>query len=293
MADEPLLPGRSYLMKTGARTVPARVGQLKHRLDIETLDQLAARTLAPNEIGSCTLALGEPVAFEPYAVSRDLGGFILIDRLSNETVGAGVLRFALRRAHNVRWQALDVDRAAREAAKGQTARVLWFTGLSGAGKSTVANLVERALHAEGRHTYLIDGDNLRHGLNRDLGFSAADRVENIRRAAEVAHLMADAGLIVLVALISPFRNEREAARRRIGDRFVEVFVDLPLAEAEARDPKGLYAMARRGELKNFTGVDSPYEPPEAPEIRIDAAGMTAEAAAAQVLAWLHGAEAGA
>ena len=284
MADEALLPGRSYLLKVGTKTVTAQVTQLKHRLDVTTLEELAARTLTLNEIGSCNLSLGEPVAFTPYAENRDLGGFILIDRYSNATVGAGVIRFALRRAHNLHWQALDVDKAARAAMKSQTGRVVWFTGLSGAGKSTVANLVERRLHLEGRHTYLLDGDNVRHGLNRDLGFSEADRVENIRRVAEVARMMVDAGLIVLVSFISPFRSERRMARERVGeDEFVEVFVDTPLAVAEARDPKGLYRKAREGTLRNFTGVDSPYEPPEAPEIRLDGAVLTAEAAAERVL----------
>ena len=291
MADEPMLPGRSYLLKLGAKTVPAQVTQLKHRLDVTTLDELAARTLGLNEIGACNLSLSEPVAFEPYLENRDLGGFILIDRLSNATVGAGVIRFALRRAHNVHWQPLDVNKAAREAMKGQKGQVVWFTGLSGAGKSTIANLVEQRLHGEGRHTYLLDGDNVRHGLNRDLGFSEGDRVENIRRVAEVARLMVDAGLIVLVSFISPFGAERRMARELMGpDEFVEVFVDAPLELAEARDPKGLYRKAREGTLKNFTGVDSPYEAPEAPEVRLDVAALSVEAAAEQVLQHLRSQE---
>jgi bifunctional enzyme CysN/CysC len=242
-----------------------------------------------NEIGVCNISLDMPVAFEPYAESRDLGGFILIDRMSNRTVGAGMIHFALRRSQNVHWQALDVDRAARATLKGHRGRVIWFTGLSGSGKSTIANMVEKKLHAMGRHTYLLDGDNVRHGLNRDLGFTDEDRVENIRRIAEVAKLMADAGLIVLVSFISPFRAERALARNLMpeGD-FVEVFVDTPLAVAEARDVKGLYAKARAGELKNFTGIDSPYEAPESPEIRIDTTALSAEAAAEHVTAWMEG-----
>jgi bifunctional enzyme CysN/CysC len=288
MAQEPLLPGRAYLMKIGAKTVSAQITQLKHRLDVTSLDELAARTLGPNEIGVANISLAENVAFTPYADNRDLGGFILIDRYTHATVGAGVIRFALRRSHNVHWQALDVNKASREAMKGQKSRVVWFTGLSGAGKSTIANLVERRLHAEGRHTYLLDGDNVRHGLNRDLGFSEADRVENIRRVAEVARMMVDAGLIVLVSFISPFRSERRMARERVEPgEFIEVFVDAPLEVAEARDPKGLYRKARRGELSNFTGVDSPYEAPEAPDIHLDASGLTPDAAAEQVLEHLR------
>ena len=293
MADEPMLPGRSYLLKLASKTVTAQVTQLKHRLDVTTLDELAARTLGLNEIGACNLSLSEPVAFEPYERNRDLGGFILIDRVSNATVGAGVIRYALRRAHNLHWQALDVNKASREAMKGQKGRVVWFTGLSGAGKSTIADLVEQRLHAEGRHTYLLDGDNVRHGLNRDLGFSEADRVENIRRIGEVAKLMVDAGLIVLVSFISPFRAERRMARELMAPgEFVEVFVDAPLELAEARDPKGLYRKARAGQLKNFTGVDSPYEAPEAPEIRLDVAALSPQAAAEQVLEHLRAPERG-
>ncbi|MBW8812398.1 MAG: sulfate adenylyltransferase subunit CysN [Caulobacterales bacterium] len=287
--DEPLLPGRPYLMKLGARTVTAQVAEPKHKINVNTLEKLAATRLELNEIGVCNLSLSAPVAFDPYAENKDLGGFILIDRLSNRTVGAGMLHFALRRSQNIHWQALDVDKAARSAAKGQKARVVWFTGLSGAGKSTIANLVEKRLHAEGRHTYLLDGDNVRHGLNRDLGFTEEDRVENIRRVAEVSKLMVDAGLIVLVSFISPFRAERAMARELMGEReFVEVFVDTPLGEAEKRDVKGLYAKARAGQLKNFTGIDSPYEAPENPEIRIDTTALTPEQAAEQIFAWLEG-----
>jgi bifunctional enzyme CysN/CysC len=256
---------------------------------VSTLEHLAAKTLELNEIAVCNLSLDRLVAFDPYEVNRDLGGFILIDRTSNATVGAGAIRFALRRAHNIHWQALDVDRAARAHIKGQRPAVLWFTGLSGAGKSTIANLVEKKLHSLGRHTVLLDGDNIRHGLNRDLGFTDADRVENVRRVAEVAKLMSDAGLIVLVSFISPFRAERELARSLVArGEFYEIFVDTPLAEAERRDVKGLYRKARTGELKNFTGVDSPYEPPATPEIRIDTMAMNAADAAEYIVAHVTG-----
>jgi bifunctional enzyme CysN/CysC len=287
--EEPMLPGRPYLLKLGTRTVAAQVAEPKYKVNVNTLEHLAARRLELNEIGVCNLTLDAPIAFDPYAENHDLGGFILIDRISNRTVGAGLLHFALRRSQNIHWQALDVDKAARAASKGQKARVVWLTGLSGAGKSTVANLVEKRLAVEGRHTYLLDGDNVRHGLNKDLGFTEADRVENIRRVAEVAKLMVDAGLIVLVSFISPFRAERQMARDLMGEReFVEVFVDTPISEAERRDVKGLYAKARAGELKNFTGVDSPYEAPEDPEIRIDTTRLSAEQAAEQIFAWLEG-----
>ena len=287
--DEAMLPGRPYLMKLGTRTVAAQVAEPKFKINVNTLEHLAARRLELNEIGVCTLTLDAPIAFDPYVENRDLGGFVLIDRMTNRTVAAGMLHFALRRSQNIHWQALDVDKAARAGAKGQTGRVVWLTGLSGAGKSTIANLVEKRLMAEGRHTYLLDGDNVRHGLNKDLGFTEQDRVENIRRVAEVAKLMVDAGLIVLVSFISPFRAERQMARALMADgEFVEVFVDTPLSEAEKRDVKGLYKKARAGELKNFTGVDSPYEPPENPEIRIDTTELTAEQAAEQVFDWLEG-----
>ena len=286
--EEPLLQGRTYLMKLGTRTVAATVAPLKHKINVNTLEQLPAERLELNDVGVCELELDRAIAFEPYAVSRALGGFILIDRLSNGTVGAGLINFALRRSENVHWQALDVDRQLRARQKGQRACVLWLTGLSGAGKSTIANLVEKALAAQGRHTYLLDGDNVRHGLNKDLGFTAQDRVENIRRIAEVSRLMVDAGLIVLVSFISPFRSERRMARALFAPgEFFEVFVDTPLAEAERRDVKGLYRKARRGELKNFTGIDSPYEAPEAAEMRIDTTQLSAAAAAQQIVAFLE------
>ena len=288
MHEAPMLRGRSYLLKIGARQASATIAPLKYRIDVETLEHLAAESLALNEIGVCEMELDRPIAFEPYADNRDLGGFILIDRLTNDTVGAGMLHFALRRADNVHWQAVDVDKRAHAALKAQRPCILWFTGLSGAGKSSIANLVEKKLHAAGRHTYLLDGDNVRHGLNRDLGFTAADRVENVRRVAEVAKLMVDAGLIVLVAFISPFRSEREMARALMEPgEFVEIFVDTPLEVAEARDAKGLYAKARRGDLVNFTGVDSPYEAPLAPQIRIDTTRTSAEEAAELVVAYLR------
>ena len=288
MHDEPMLQGRSYLMKCAARTVGATITPLKHRINVNTLERTAAERLELNDIGVCELELDEPIAFEPYAHSRELGGFILIDRLSNATVGAGLIHFALRRSQNVHWQALDIDKQLRAQQKGQKACVLWLTGLSGAGKSTIANLIEKQLTTAGRHTYLLDGDNVRHGLNKDLGFAAQDRVENIRRVAEVARLMVDAGLIVLVSFISPFRAERRMARALFEPgEFIEVFVDTPLAVAEQRDAKGLYGKARRGELKNFTGIDSPYEAPEYAEIRIDTTTLSAQAAAELVVAHLR------
>ncbi len=273
MATEELLPGRPYLLKIGTRTVTATVARPKYSVNVNTLEHTAARTLGLNEIGVCNISLDRPVPFDPYQVNRDTGGFILIDRLTNATVGAGMLHFALRRADNVHWQAVDVDREARSLLSGHRPALLWFTGLSGSGKSTVANLVERELHALGHRTYLLDGDNVRHGLNRDLGFTEADRVENIRRVAEVGRLMVDAGLIVLASFISPFRAERRLARELLGEgEFVEIFVDSGLEAAEARDRKGLYAKARRGELVNFTGIDSPYETPESPELHLDSSG---------------------
>jgi bifunctional enzyme CysN/CysC len=270
MHDRPMLQGRSYLLKMGTKTVSATVSPIKYRINVNTLEHVAARKLELNDIGVCGLQLSAPVAFESYADNRDLGGFILIDRITNATVGAGLVHFALRRSQNVHWQALDVDKKARAELAGHRPCVVWFTGLSGAGKSTIANLLEKRLHALGCHTYLLDGDNVRHGLNKDLGFTDADRVENIRRVAEVARLMTDAGLIVLVSFISPFRAERRMARELVSEEeFVEVFVDAPLSVAESRDPKGLYKKARRGELKNFTGLDSPYEPPEHADVRVD------------------------
>jgi bifunctional enzyme CysN/CysC len=288
MGEQPMLRGRSYLMRIGPKTATATIAPLKYQLDVNTLEHLAAEKLELNEIGVCELELDQPICFDPYAENRDTGGFILIDRLTNHTIGAGMLRFALRRAHNIHIQYIDVDKAARSALKRQKPCMLWLTGISGAGKSTIANLVEKKLHLMGYHTYILDGDNVRHGLNKDLGFTDADRVENIRRVAEVAKLMLDAGLIVLTAFISPFRAERRTARSLVKDgEFIEIFVDAPLDVAEKRDPKGLYKKARRGEIKNFTGVDSPYETPEAPEIYLDTASLTPEAAADRVLSTLQ------
>jgi bifunctional enzyme CysN/CysC len=288
MADEPLLPGRQYLLKIGTRTVGASVTEPKYKVNVNTLEHLAAKQLELNEIGVCNLALDRPVAFDPYVVNRETGGFILIDRMSNHTVGAGMLHFALRRASNIHLQHVDVDKAARARLKGQKPAVVWFTGLSGSGKSTIANLVEKKLLASGHHTYLLDGDNVRHGLNKDLGFTEADRVENIRRVAEVARLMADAGLIVMTAFISPFRAERDMARRLLDEgEFVEIHVDTPLDVAEQRDVKGLYRKARRGELKNFTGIDSPYEPPPRPELRVDTVECSPDQAADRVIVRLR------
>jgi bifunctional enzyme CysN/CysC len=288
MHDRPMLPGRSYAMKLGAQTVTATIAPLKYKINVNTLEHVAATRLELNDIGVCDLALNRPVVFEPYEERRELGGFILIDRVTNDTVGAGLVNFALRRSHNLRWQAFDVDKQSRASLKGQKPCVLWFTGLSGAGKSTIANLVERHLHVLGHHTYLLDGDNVRHGLNKDLGFTDADRVENIRRVAEVARLMADAGLIVLVSFISPFRAERRMARELLlPGEFFEIAVHAPLQVAEARDSKGLYRKARRGELKNFTGIDSPYEAPEHAELRIDTTTLAAEEAAEMVLQHLQ------
>lgn len=267
--EEPLLPGRPYLFKLATATVPAQISTLKHKIDVGSLEKLAAKTLNLNEIGVVNVSLARPVAFDPYKENKDTGGFILIDRYTNATVGAGMIDFALRRADNVHWQAMDVDKTARAAQKRQKPVLLWFTGLSGSGKSTIANLVERTLFAQGCHTYILDGDNVRHGLNRDLGFTDADRVENIRRVAEVAKLFVDAGLIVLASFISPFRSERQLARELLGAReFVEIFVDTPLETCMARDPKGLYEKAKHGKIKNFTGIDSPYEPPEKPDIAL-------------------------
>ena len=289
MSDEPLLTGRPYLMKCGTRTVTATIGTVRHKVDVNTLEQQPARQLELNEIGLCQLTLDRLLAYDLYTDNHDTGGFILIDRISNNTVGAGMLRAASARSTNVHWQSLDVSKPSRAAQKGQKPAVLWFTGLSGAGKSTIANLVEKRLFELGRHTYLLDGDNVRHGLNRDLGFSNEDRVENIRRVAEVARLMADAGLIVLVSFISPFRSERTMARGLMAaGEFIEVYVDTDLAEAERRDPKGLYRKARAGELRNFTGIDSPYEPPEHPELHIRTGDTTAADAAERVIAHLRG-----
>jgi bifunctional enzyme CysN/CysC len=288
MADDELLPGRQYLLKLATATIPATVSGLKHKVDINTLGHLAGKTLALNEVGYCNFALSQPLAFDSYRDNRDMGGFILIDRSSNATVGAGMIDFGLRRATNVHWQALDVNKAARATMKGQKPAMLWFTGLSGSGKSTIANLVEKALTAQGRHTYLLDGDNVRHGLNRDLGFTDADRVENIRRVGETAKLFLDAGLIVLVSFISPFRSERRMARELVGaSEFIEIFVDTPLEVCMARDPKGLYGKARAGTIKNFTGIDSPYEVPEHAELTIRTVEAPPEVQAEAILRHLR------
>lgn len=287
MADEAMLPGRPYWLKIGTQTVTATVQQPKYQVNVNTMDQLAAKTLELNAIGVATVTTDKPIVFEPYADNRTLGGFILIDKISNATVAAGMLRFSLRRAQNVHWQATDVSRDHHASLKNQKPAVLWFTGLSGAGKSTIANLVEKKLARMNRHTFLLDGDNVRHGLNKDLGFTDADRVENIRRVGEVAKLMTDAGLIVITAFISPFRAERDMVRQMMPPgEFIEVHIDTPLADAEARDVKGLYKKARSGQLKNFTGIDSPYEPPVDPEIRIDTTAMTPEEAADAIVAKL-------
>ncbi|MGB3462394.1 MAG: sulfate adenylyltransferase subunit CysN [Rhodanobacter lindaniclasticus] len=287
MGDGNLLPNRTYRLKIGTRTVNARIMSIKHKVDVNSQAQLAARHLELNEVGYCTVGLDDAIAFEPYATNRDLGGFILIDRQSNATVACGMLDFALGRSSNVHWQHVDIDKRVRGASKGQHPMCLWFTGLSGAGKSTIANLVERKLHALGYHTYLLDGDNVRHGINKDLGFTPADRVENIRRIAEVAHLMVDAGLIVLVSAISPYRSERRSARELFGSgEFVEVFVDAPLEECERRDPKGLYRKARAGEIRNFTGIDAPYERPLSPDVHLLSGGQRAEQLAEQLTAEL-------
>ena len=277
MAEPPMTPGRQYLLKLHCREVTATVTEIKYREDVNTGARMAAKTLALNEIGTVNLSTNAPVVFEPYAVNHHMGGFILIDKLSFDTVAAGMIDFALRRASNIHWQALEINKLSRAELKHQTPRCIWLTGLSGSGKSTIANLLEKRLHAEGKHTYLLDGDNIRHGLNRNLGFTEVDRVENIRRVAEVAKLMVDAGLIVLVSFISPFRAERRLARELLGaDEFMEVFVDAPLAECERRDPKGLYAKARRGDLRNFTGIDSAYEAPEFAEIHLHTQDQSVE-----------------
>jgi bifunctional enzyme CysN/CysC len=288
MAEDELLPGRQYLLKLGSATVPVQVTALKHKIDVNTLDQHAAKTLQLNEVGYGNFSTSQPIAFDAYRDNRDMGGFILIDRFTNATVGAGMIDFGLRRATNVHWQALDVDKETRAEQKGQKPAVLWFTGLSGSGKSTIANLVEKALFVEGRHTYLLDGDNVRHGLNRDLGFTDADRVENIRRVGEAARLFVDAGLIVLVSFISPFRSERRMARELVGaGEFIEVFVDTPIEVCMQRDPKGLYVKAKAGEIKNFTGISSPYETPENAELRIETVNGEPETHAAAIVAYLR------
>jgi bifunctional enzyme CysN/CysC len=288
MSEQEMLPGRPYLLKIGTSMVGATLAQPKHKVNVNTLEHVAAKVLTLNEIGVCNVNLDRPVPFDSYAENRDMGGFVLIDRFTNATVAAGLLHFALRRSDNVHWQAIEVNKGAHAALKYQRPCVVWFTGLSGAGKSTIANIVERKLHHLGRHTYLLDGDNVRHGLSRDLGFTDADRVENIRRVAEVAGLMVDAGLIVLASFISPFRAERRMARERVADgEFVEVYVDTTLDVAESRDPKGLYGKARRGELVNFTGIDSPYEAPEYPDVHLDTSVLSPEASADLVVQHLR------
>ena len=288
MHDVPLLPGRSYLLKTGAQTVTASVMDLKYQVNVNTLEHVAAKTLALNAIGVCTLNLDRPIAFDPYAENRETGGYILIDRMTNDTVAAGLIHFALRRSQNIHIQHVDVNKAARNQMNGQKSCVVWFTGLSGSGKSTIANLLEKRLHAMGHRTYLLDGDNVRHALNKDLGFTDTDRVENIRRVGEVAKLMVDAGLIVMTAFISPFRAERRMARALLEDgEFLEVHVDLPLELAEQRDAKGLYKKARRGELKNFTGIDSSYEVPESPELHLPTDKVDPGEAVDQIIALLR------
>ena len=288
LSDDPLLAGREYLLALGGQSATLTVTDIKYQVNTATGEHIAAKTLEHGMIGVCNISVDRQVAFDPYSENRQTGSFSIVDRRTTETIGTGELHFALRRAHNIHMQHLDVDKTGRARLKGQRPGVLWLTGLSGSGKSTIANRVEMRLHAMGKHTYLLDGDNVRHGLNKDLGFTEADRVENIRRIAEVARLMADAGLIVLTAFISPFRSERRMARGLLPEgEFIEVHVDTPLEVAEQRDVKGLYKKARRGELKNFTGIDSPYEAPENPEIRIDTTAFDADAAADSIVAELH------
>ena len=284
MSEHSLLPGRPYAAQIHTKTTNVTITHIKHRLDIDTGAHLAAKTLGLNEIATVNVSFDRFVPFTPYVENKRLGAFIVIDKLTNETVGAALIRFALRRSANVHWQGLEITKIARTEMKHQQPRCLWFTGLSGSGKSTIANLLEKRLHADGKHTYILDGDNIRHGLNRDLGFTEADRVENIRRVAEVAKLLVDAGLIVIVAFISPYRAERQFARNLFDPgEFIEVFIDTPLEECERRDAKGLYAKARRGELKNFTGIDSAYEPPESAEIDLRTTGLAPETCVDQII----------
>jgi bifunctional enzyme CysN/CysC len=288
MHDDAMLPGRPYIIKTGNKQVPGRITDLKYKYNVNTLEQLPAKKLELNEIGLANISLDKAIAYDAYADNRELGAFIIIDKLTNNTVGVGMIDFALRRASNIHWQAMDVDKSARAGQKLQTPAILWFTGLSGSGKSTIANIVEKRLFERGRHTYVLDGDNVRHGLNKDLGFTDADRVENIRRVGEVAKLMIDAGLIVMTSFISPFRSERRMVRERVGEReFIEVFVDTPIEVCAERDPKGLYKKAKAGEIKNFTGFDSPYETPELIDIHLKTAEMSAEECADKVISYLE------
>lgn len=285
MDDEPLVVGRGYWLKLGTQMVSVTIAEPKYEIDVNTMEHLASQTLNLNQIGVCEITTDRRIVFDPYTENRALGGFILIDKITNHTVGAGMLHFSLRRSQNVHWQPTDITRDHHASMKNQTPRVLWFTGLSGSGKSTIANEVEKKLALMNRHTFLLDGDNVRHGLNKDLGFTESDRIENIRRIGEVAKLMTDAGLIVLTAFISPFRADRQLVRDMIdGGEFIEIHVDTPLEVAEARDVKGLYKKAREGKLKNFTGIDSPYEPPESPEIRVNTVEMTPEEAADHIIA---------
>ncbi len=288
MHDEEMIPGRQYFFKTANRIVSGSITDLKHKVNVNTLEHMSGKTLELNEVGVCNVSTSAPIAFDPYRENRETGSFIIIDKRTNNTVGVGMIDFSLRRAQNVHWQDLDINKRARATSKHQRPCVLWFTGLSGAGKSTIANLVEKRLHDMGRHTYTLDGDNVRHGLNKDLGFTDADRVENIRRVAETSKLMVDAGLIVLVSFISPFQSERRMAREALEDgEFIEVFVSTPLAVCEKRDVKGLYAKARRGEIRNFTGIDSDYEAPENPELTLDTSKVTAAEAATTIVEHLR------
>ena len=288
MDQTEMLPGRAYILKTEGRSATVTLGKPRYRINVNNYERQPADTLALNDIASCNMSLDRNIAFDPYAANRTTGSFILIDPETNTTAGVGMMKFALRRSQNIHWQALDIDKRQRARAKGQTPCVLWFTGLSGSGKSTIANIVEKKLHAMGRHTMLLDGDNVRHGLNRDLGFTDADRVENIRRVGEVSRLMLEAGMITLVSFISPFASERDMVRSMLEDgEFIEIHVDTPLEEAERRDVKGLYKKARAGELKNFTGIDSPYEVPSNPEITVNTVDLTAEEAAEKIVNFIR------
>jgi len=287
MSDNPMIPGRQYIFKSNTQTTTLTLGKLKHRIDVNTLNHLPAKTLELNEIGVCNISLDKRIAFDPYDDNRTMGGFIVIDRLSNNTVGMGLIDFALRRSENIHWQKMDVSKESRAEQKSQVAKIIWFTGLSGSGKSSIANILEKKLQALGKHTITLDGDNMRHGLNRDLGFTTADRVENIRRVGEVAKLMVNSGLICITSFISPFESERKMARSLVPENeFIEVYIDTPLSVCEERDVKGLYAKARSGEIPNFTGISSPYESPENPEIRIDTTKLSAEEAANQIIEFI-------